>query len=112
MRIYGHFEYDYEGLDLYEISLSPFEDNCYYTELGQEDRCEAYIDDLESSSWNPYNVEIRDYCIYSPTLDTYMSEEEANNKAAEDTEFDDFEDAEKITVYKEGKLIEEYFTHD
>lgn len=113
MRIFGKFEIGYEGLDLYRISLTPFSEDCYYLDLDGEDTCETYIGSIEDSSWKPYNVEIIEDCEYSPTLDTYMSEDEANEGLMDDNELDDdFVDAEKITVYKEGKLIKEYFTHD
>ena len=110
MRIFGKFEYSYNGLDLYSISLTPFDLDCYYVDLDGKETAETYIEgDVEDSSWKPYNAEISDYCVYSPTLNSYMSECEANEKLDDKLEF---VEAEKITVYKEGKLIEEYFIHD
>ncbi len=110
MRIFGKFEFGYEGSNLCAISLTPFNEDCYYVDLDGEDTCETYIEGIEDSSWKPYNWEGSEYYYYYPKFDEYVTEDDSCED--EKYEDEDYLDAEKITVYKEGKLIKEYFTHD
>lgn len=115
MRLFAVLEdvgTEYETLAPTKISLIPFEEDCWYMDM---EECFEYetikYEDLDETSWIPYNTIVMTHGFYDPKLN-YFDEDEYNPIFLDEEENvrDEVIETNKYQKYREGLPIgEPYF---
>lgn len=103
---------EYETLAPTKISLIPFEEDCWYMDM---EECFEYetikYEDLDETSWIPYNTIVMTHGFYDPKLN-YFDEDDYNPIFLDEEENvrDEVIETNKYQKYREGLPIgEPYF---
>lgn len=116
MRIYAILEdvgSEYETLVPVKISLKPFNDNCYFIDLENDEQYDITIDKDNSSYgiWAPYNTTTLEHVWYD-TIAKYFDTDEENPLFLDEEGYhrDEVVEATKYQKYENGLPIgEPYF---
>lgn len=115
MRLFAVLEdvgSEYETIAPTKISLTPFEKGCWYMDIEEYFEYETIKhEDLDETSWVPYNTITMTHGFYDPKLD-YFDEDECNPIFLDKEENfrDEVIETTRYQKYKEGLPIgEPYF---
>lgn len=96
---------EYTIFSAVEVSLTPFEKDCYRLEIDDKHRVYTLIkDDYEASDFVPYNCIEKRFGAYLPNKGIFCDEEETEEEYEDDYVYGYW-----ITEYKEGRITKAYF---